>query len=70
MPLALLAGVGVLTLPEALRLRPVPVSRIVLVDARDTDPGEHVLLARSGVVRRRVQNLIEAEVPAASCTCS
>jgi len=43
MPLALAAGVGTLTLPAVLGLRPVPESRIVLVDARDTDPGEQEL---------------------------
>lgn len=49
MPLAQAAGVGNLTLPTALGLRPVPESRIVLVDARDTDPGEHELLGRAEV---------------------
>jgi arginase len=52
MPLALAAGVGILTLPEVLRLRPVPPSRIVLVGARDIDPAESVLLPQWGVGRR------------------
>jgi arginase len=64
MPLALAAGVGALTLPDALDLRAVHQSRIVLVDARDTDPGEHVLLEQCAVVRRPVQNLTEADLPA------
>lgn len=63
MPVALAAGVGTPTLPEALRLRPVPESRIVLVDARDTDPGEDELLTRSAVVRRTVQDLSPADLP-------
>ena len=62
MPLALAAGVGTLTLPDALGLRPVPSSSVVLVDARDTDPGEHVLLADSQVTVTSVQDL-EAALP-------
>lgn len=57
------AGVGALTLPEALGLRPVPESRIVLVDARDTDPGEHDLLERSDVRRTTVAQLAEDDLP-------
>lgn len=64
MPLALAAGVGALTLPEALGLRPVPEDRIVLVDARDTDPGEAALLRRSAVRRTTVQELSAADLPA------
>ncbi len=63
MPLALAAGVGTLTLPAALGLRPVPEGRIVLVDARDTDPGEHELLGESAVTRRRVQDLDAGDLP-------
>lgn len=63
MPLALAAGIGTLTLPTALGLRPVLESRILLVDARDTDPGEHVLLDRSAVRRARVDNLDTAALP-------
>jgi arginase len=63
MPLALAAGVGALTLPTALGLRPVPEPRIVLVDARDTDPGEHVLLEQSDVTRMNVQDLRAADLP-------
>ena len=62
-PLALAAGVGVLTLPEALGLRPVLEPRIVLVDARDTDPGEHDLLERSRVLRTTVADLTEDDLP-------
>src|SRR3712207_4507470 len=56
-PLALAVGRGELTLPAALGLRPVPEDRVVLVDARDTDPGEHDLLARSRVTRTTVAGL-------------
>ena len=62
MPLALAAGMGTLTLPAALWLHPVPDTRIVLVDARDTDPGEERLLLQSHVVRRGVRELEVAEL--------
>ena len=55
MPLALAVGVGTLTLPRLLRLR--PVRSAVLVDARDTDPPEAVLLAASPVGRRSLLEL-------------
>jgi len=63
MPLALAVGVGTLTLPGALGLRPVPESNVVLVDARDTDPGEHILLERSSVRRTRLPDLKDAALP-------
>jgi arginase len=55
MPLALAVGVGTLTLPGRLGLRPVPAA--VLADARDTDPPEAVLLAGSAVSGRTVADL-------------
>lgn len=55
MPLALAVGIGTLTLPGLLGLRPVPAA--VLVDARDTDPPEAVLLAGSSVARGTVDDL-------------
>ncbi|MGY1670877.1 arginase family protein [Geodermatophilus sp. SYSU D00710] len=63
MPLALAAGVGTPTLPDALGLRPTPPSRVVLVDARDTDPPEHDLLEDAGVRRRQVPGLTAADLP-------
>jgi len=59
-PLALAVGRGDLALPAALGLRPVPEHRAVLVDARDTDPGEHALLADSAVVRVQLADLTAA----------
>jgi arginase len=59
MPLALAVGRGDLTLPGALGLRPVPEERAVLVDARDTDPGEQRLLEGSAVVRTTVPGLAD-----------
>jgi arginase len=57
MPLSLAVGRGDLALPAALGLRPVAEERVVLVDARDTDPGEHQLLAGSAVTRTSVADL-------------
>lgn len=57
MPLALAAGIGTPTLPEALGLHPVAASRVLLVDARDTDPEEQPLLDRAAVRRRPVGDL-------------
>lgn len=64
MPLALAAGIGTLTLPDALGMRPVPPSRVVLVDARDTDPPEQRLLDDAGVLRRPVPALSADDLPA------
>lgn len=63
MPLALAVGVGTRTLPDALGLRPVTQARTLLVDARDTDPGEHVLLERSSVRCSRLPDLDVADLP-------
>jgi len=63
LPLALAAGVGTLTLPAALGLHPVAESRIVLVDARDTDPPEQVLLGRTTVGRSGVVDLDVTALP-------
>jgi len=63
MPLALAVGLGSRTLPETLGLRSIPESRVVLVDARDTDPGEQVLLEQSSVKRIRVPDLAVSDLP-------
>ncbi len=63
MPLALAAGVGTPTLPDLLGLRPVPESQILLVDARDTDPGERALLDASAVQRQSVLGLRPDDLP-------
>lgn len=56
-------GVGTLTLPEALGLRPAPQERVLLVGARDTDPAEHVLLEQSLVVRVDLEGLVDDVMP-------
>ena len=58
MPLALAVGRGDRTLPTALGLTPLAEERVVLVDARDTDPGEHQLLAGSAVTRTTVAEVL------------
>jgi arginase len=63
MCLALAAGVGTLTLPTALGLRPMPADRIVLVDARDTDPPEQDLLAAAHVQRLPLTELTPERLP-------
>jgi arginase len=57
MPLALAVGVGTLTLPFELGLRPVPTSRVVLIGARDIDPDEQVLLEQSDIEQRGLEVL-------------
>jgi arginase len=63
MPLAIAVGLGPASVPRALALRAVPEERVLLVDARDTDPGEHVLLANSRVVRCAVPEVTEDALP-------
>lgn len=52
LPLALAVGIGTLTLPDELLLRPIPLSRAVLVGARDIDPDEEHLLEQAQIPRR------------------
>ncbi len=64
LPLALAAGVGTLTLPDILDLRPVPPPRVLLVGARDIDPPELRLLQEHAVPRvDHVEDLGEPDLP-------
>ncbi len=63
MPLSLAVGVGTLTLPTTLGLAPLDPTHVVLVDARDTDPPEHVLLDESAIKRATVLDLDSTLVP-------
>ncbi len=56
MPLAMIAGLGDMTLCEAVGLRPFNDEKIILTDARDLDPGEAKLVKASGL--RHIENLI------------
>jgi arginase len=49
MPLAMLTGRGEQTIVDAIRLRPLDDDRVVLVDARDLDPGEDTAVTDSDV---------------------
>jgi arginase len=49
MPLAMVTGRGEQTVVEAAGMTPLPDKRIVLVDARDLDPGEDEAVASSGM---------------------
>jgi len=60
LPLAKAVGRGDMTLPTALGLTPVAEERVLLVDARDLDPGEITALAASSVRRSTVQNAVDA----------
>jgi arginase len=51
MPLAMLTGHGRMDLLEAVGLEPIPERDVVLCDARNLDPREAELLARSAVTR-------------------
>jgi len=57
MPLAMLSGLGEQTIVQALGLRPLAASRILLVGARDLDPGERLKLSRAGVSRAAVEDV-------------
>ena len=57
MPLAMLAGLGEQTIVQALGLRPLAASRILLVGARDLDPGERENLSRASIPRAAVMQV-------------
>jgi arginase len=57
MPLAMLAGLGEQTIVQVLGAQPLAVSRILLVGARDVDPGERDNLDAAGVARVTVEDL-------------
>ncbi len=49
MPLAMLAGLGDLTLLDNLDVDPIPQEQVILTDGRDLDPGEKELVASSSI---------------------
>jgi len=63
MPLAMLAGLGDQTIAQALGLRPCAAGRILLVGARDLDPGERENLDRAGVPRAGVTDVVALAPP-------
>jgi arginase len=50
MPLAMLAGLGEQTMPQAVGLHSLAQDRIILTDGRDLDPGEKELVESSKVI--------------------
>jgi arginase len=53
MPLAMLAGLGDLTLLENLEMEKIPQEQIILTDGRDLDPGEKELVANTSITHLR-----------------
>jgi len=49
MPLAMLTGRGDQRLMQAVGLKPIADERVVLSDGRDLDPGERILIEKSGI---------------------
>jgi len=66
MPLAMLVGTGEQTMLNALELEPLSKDRVVLVDARDLDPGEKRLIEESKIIHLTdVRDLLKLNLPAA-----
>lgn len=63
MPLAMAVGRGEQTIVRAAGLAPVPEERVVLVDARDLDPGEDAAVAASRMRRVTVDQLRREPIP-------
>jgi arginase len=63
MPLAMLSGRGEQTIVDGAGLSPLPDERVVLVGARDLDPGEAEALAASGVIQAEVDGLAQNTPP-------
>lgn len=64
MPLAMIAGLGELTMMEALGAKPLAGGDIVLTDGRDLDAGEDDLVANSGLLHLLdPADLLTADLP-------
>jgi arginase len=63
MPLAMIVGRGDLAIVDAVGLKPLPEHRVILVGARDIDPGEDDALAASAVGQLTVESLVDADLP-------
>ena len=50
MPLAMIAGLGEQTMPNAVGMQPVEHENIILTDGRDLDPDEKELVSGSGIL--------------------
>jgi arginase len=63
MPLAMIVGRGDQTIPEAVGLTPLSEDRVVLVDARDLDPGEEEAVQGSGMAHITASTLVGRDLP-------
>ncbi len=64
MPLAMIAGIGDLSLCDTVGLAPVKEEKIILTDARDLDPGERDLVGNSAVTHvRDIKALTSLNLP-------
>jgi arginase len=63
MPLAMIVGRGERTILEAAGCRPLAEERVMLVGARDLDPGEDEAVAESGMTACRVTDLLSLDLP-------
>jgi len=64
MPLAMIAGMGEQTMPNAVGLQPVEHEDIILTDGRDLDPGEKELVSGSGILHmRNPMDLLDYDFP-------
>jgi len=64
MPLAMIAGLGDLSMGEAVGLKPHKSEKIILTDARDLDPGEAELVRNSSLVHLPdLMSLLAMDVP-------
>ena len=60
MPLAMVTGRGEQTIMEGAGLTPLPDDRIVLVDARDLDPGEDTAVDASAITVTSTESVMDA----------
>jgi arginase len=64
MPLAMIAGLGEQTMPNAVGLQPVEHEQIILTDGRDLDPEEKELVTSSNILHlRNPMSLLEYDFP-------
>ncbi|GBE24224.1 arginase [bacterium BMS3Bbin02] len=61
MPLAMITGRGEQTIISATGMRPLPDENVILVDARDLDPGEDDAVAASGLTVMTVDDVVVNE---------
>jgi arginase len=64
MPVRIMVGYRPELVADAIGLRPVPESRVLLVDARDLDPPEQEYLATAAILRCSVDELCDDALPA------